>query len=149
MKLLCVIPSYWPAFQFGGPIYSVHGLNNALVKKGIDVTVYATNVGLGKKVLLNQEVNVNGVKVTYFTFIKFFEFLGTTGWQFSWCITKALKKNLKKYDIIYIPGIWNYPSVIAGYYCRQYNKPYIIAPKGMLYPYTIKKKDWKNGHIIN
>lgn len=33
MKLLCVTPSYWPAFQYGGPIVSVHGLNKALVKK--------------------------------------------------------------------------------------------------------------------
>ena len=143
MKLLCVTPSYWPAFQYGGPIASNHNLNRALVKKGIDVTVYTTNVGLREKVSINQEVDVDGVKVTYFTFIKFFEFLGTTGWQFSWSITKAFKKNLKKFDIIYIPAIWNYPAAIAGYYCRRYNKPYIIAPKGVLYPYTIKKKAWK------
>lgn len=45
MKTLCVIPSYFPAFQYGGPIASVHGLNKQLVRKGIDVTVY-TNVRL-------------------------------------------------------------------------------------------------------
>jgi len=144
MKLLCVIPSYWPAFQYGGPIASNHNLNMALAKKGIDVTVYTTNVGLNGKIdINNKKVNINGVKVVYFNYTKLFEPIGTTGWQFSWCMTEALKKNLKKYDITYIPAIWNYPAVIAGYYCRQYSKPYIIAPKGSLYPYTIKKKEWK------
>jgi hypothetical protein len=97
MKTICVIPSYWPAFQFGGPIYSVHNLNKALVRKGIDVTVYTTNVGLDDKmhdtgymiqvtrfnIQDSKVVDVEGVKVTYFRYNKFFEFLGDTGWQFS------------------------------------------------------------------
>lgn len=143
MKILCVTPSYWPAFQYGGPIASNHNLNRALVKKGIDVTVYTTNVGLDKKISLNQEVNINGVKVTYFTFIKFFEFLGTTGWQFSLELTHALKRNLNSVDIVYLPAVWNYPTTVAAYYCRKYKKPYIIAPKGVLYPYTKCKNAWK------
>jgi len=143
MKLLCVIPSYWPAFQYGGPIASNHNLNRALVKKGIDVTVYTTNVGLDKKISLNQEVNVNGVKVTYFNFIKFFEFLGTTGWQFSLELTHALKRNLNSVDIVYLPAVWNYPTTVAVYYCRKYRKPYIVALKGVLYPYTKNKNAWK------
>ena len=46
MKILCVIPSYHPSFKHGGPIISVHNLNKALVKKGIEVTVYTTNTNL-------------------------------------------------------------------------------------------------------
>lgn len=44
MKLLCIIPSYWPSFRYGGPIYSVHNLNKALVKKGVDVTIYISSI---------------------------------------------------------------------------------------------------------
>ncbi|MHC2995252.1 MAG: glycosyltransferase [Candidatus Atribacteria bacterium] len=143
MKLLCVVPSYWPAFQYGGPIASNHNLNRALVKKRVDVTVYTTNVGLNKKVPINQEVDVDGVKVTYFAFTKFFEFLGATGWQFSLELTHALKKSLKSMDLIYLPAVWNYPTTVAAYYCRKYRKPYIIAPRGVLYPYTKGKNAWK------
>ena len=143
MNLLCVVPSYWPAFKYGGPIYSVHGLNKALVKKGIDVTVYTTNVGLDGKAPVNQEVNVDGVKVIYFTFTKLFEFMGTTGWQFSLPLTRALKKNLKTFDLVQLHAIWNYPTTVTAHYCRQYNKPYIISPRGVLYPYTAGKKSWK------
>jgi len=143
MKLLCVIPSYYPASRYGGPIASLRALNNALVEKGIDVTVYTTNVGLDQKVLPNHETNFEGVKVTYFTFTKFFEFMGTTGWQFSWPMTKTLKKKLKAFDLIYIVSVWNYPTVATAHYCKHYRKPYIISPQGALYPYTARKKFWK------
>lgn len=143
MKLLCVSPGYWPAFKYGGPIASVHALNRALVKKRVNVTVYATNAGLDGKVPLNDEVDIDGVKVTYFGFVKLLEFIGRTGWQFSWPTTKALRKNLKIFDLIHLHAIWNYPTAAAAYYCRQYKKPYIISPRGVLYPYTTKKKFWK------
>jgi len=150
MKILCVIPSYYPAFKFGGPIASVHYLNKALVKKGVEVTVYATNVGLEDKVSANTEVDVDGVKVFYFKFSKIVEFLGKisglfgpTGWQFSRPLKRALKENLNNFDLVYISAIWNYPTAIAAHYCRKYKKPYIIAPRGIFYPYTFNKKNWK------
>jgi glycosyltransferase involved in cell wall biosynthesis len=143
MKILCVIPSYWPTFAHGGPIFSVHNLNKALAKKGVDLTVYTTNAGLSDKVPLNQEVNIDGVKVTYFSFTKLLEFLGTIGWQFSRPITRALKKNLPTFDLVYIVNIWSYPALAASYYSRLYGLPYIVVPSGMLYPNTLSKKAWK------
>lgn len=143
MKILCVIPSYWPSFQFGGPIASVYCLNKTLAKKGIDVTVYTTNVGLDDKVSINQGLNIDGVKVTYFGFTNLLEFMGTTGWQFSLKMREALKSNLKAFDLVYIVNIWSYPAAIAAYYSRLYKKPYIIVPSGMLYPDTFSKKIWK------
>ena len=143
MKLLCVIPSYWPAFQCGGPITSVHALNRALVKKGVDVTVYTSSVGLDGRVPVYREVNVDGIKVTYFRSAKFSSFMSSTSWRFSLQMTKALKNNMKVFDVVYIVEIWSYSTAVAAYYCRQYSKPYIISPRGTLYPYTISKKAWK------
>lgn len=143
MKILCVIPSYWPTFAHGGPIFSVHNLNRALAKKGVDLVVYTTNTGLFDKVPLNQEVNIDGVKVTYFSFTKLFEFLGTIGWQFSRPITRALKNNLPVFDLVYIVNIWSYPAAIAAHYSRVYGLPYILVPSGMLYPNALSKKAWK------
>ena len=149
MKLLCVVPSYWPAFKYGGPISSVHGLNKTLVEKGVDVTVYTTNVGLERKVAVNQEVNVAGVKVFYFAFTKLFELFGRTGWQFSRQMTKALKRELKIFDLVYIVAIWNYPTAAAAYYCRRYRKPYLIALRGGLNPYAMGNNAWKKRIYID
>lgn len=149
MKLLCISPGYWPAFQHGGPIFSIHGLNKALVRKGVKVTVYATNAGLEGKVPINEEVDVDGVRVTYFGFTKFFEFIGATGWQFSWVMAKTLRGNLKTFDLVHIYAVWNYPVAATAYYCREYKKPYIICPSGCLYPYTANKKLWKKWLYYN
>lgn len=143
MKLLCVIPNYWPAFQYGGTVAAMHCLNRALAKKGIQISVYTTDLGLEGKVAVNQEQNLEGVKVTYFSFTKFFQFMGTAGWQFSRQMTRALKNNLQGFDAVFIVDIWNYPALAAAHYSRIYKKPYILIPSGMLYPYAFSKKIWK------
>lgn len=143
MKILAIIPKYWPAFQYGGPVIALHYLNKVLVKKGIDVTVYTTNADLNGVVPVNEKVNIDGVKVTYFGFENSFEFITKSGWRFSRQLTQALEKDLKIFDLIYIVTIWSYPTTVGAYYCRKYRKPYIIAPQGMLYPDLFYKKIWK------
>ncbi|GJM15337.1 MAG: LPS biosynthesis protein RfbU [Thermodesulfobacteriota bacterium] len=143
MRVLTVIPSYWPAFEFGGPIYCIHDLNKTLAEKGVDIHVYTTNVGLNGQVTPNSETDVDGVKVTYFKFSSLFEGLGKTGWQFSLPLTKALKKDIKSFDLIYIVSVWNYPVAAASYYSRKFNVPYVISPVGSLYSETMLHKSWK------
>lgn len=143
MRVLCVTPSYWPAFQYGGPIFVNHYLNSALVKRGIDVTVYTTSVGLENKVRENVEVLVDGVKVVYFSISKTLEFLGATGWQLSWRMTKALKANLREFDLVNIHAIWNYPPAAAAFLSKARGVPYIVTAHGTLYPYTVSNKRWK------
>lgn len=143
MKLLIVNPYYRPAFSRGGPVTSLHCLSKALAKKGVDVSVYTTNVDLDNKVTVNQEVDIDGVRVTYFSFTGIFDFIAALGWQFSWPMARALKQNINSFDLIYIATIWSYPAAIAAYYSRKYRKPYILTPRGMLYPDTFFKKAWK------
>ena len=68
MKILHVVPTYYPAVRYGGPIRSVHGLASALAAQGHDVQVYTTNVdGDGvSPVALDQPARLDGVTVWYF-----------------------------------------------------------------------------------
>ena len=72
MKVLHIIPSYYPAFKLGGPIQSVHLINKHLVKMGIDVDVLTLNVGLEKANDYNSRIwyNIDGVKVKYLNYFK-------------------------------------------------------------------------------
>jgi len=149
MKILQVIPSYWPATQFGGTVFSSHNLNKALVAKGLDLAVYTTDSGLVGKVATDRPVDVDGVKVTYFPFSKYFEFLGPTGWQWSPAISQALKETIGGFDLVNIISMWNYPTTIAAHYCRTHNKRYIISPRGVFYPETMRKKAWKKWLYYN
>jgi len=149
MRLLCISSSYWPAFQFGGPIFSVHELNKTLAGKGTDVTVYTTNAGLEKSSHLAGAVDLDNVKVNYFKYSRLLQFLGSTGWHFSLELSKAISAKVSTFDIVYIVGVWNYPMGIAAYYCRKNKKPYIISPRGLLYPFVTQKKFYKKWLYYN
>jgi len=143
MKILTVTPYYYPALEYGGPIFSLRALNRALREKGCEVNVYTTSSYLKGKVKEDRECEVDEIKTVYFSYNSFLDFLGSNGWQFSPSLARALKKNLPGFDVAHISGIWSYPALVAAYYCRKYNKPYIITPHGMLYPETLRKKGWK------
>ena len=64
MRLLHVVPSYYPATRYGGPIRSVHGLCTALVKQGHEVHVFTTNVDGDSDVPMECPVDLDGVKVS-------------------------------------------------------------------------------------
>ena len=68
MKILHVVPTYYPAVRYGGPIRSVHGLASALADQGHNVHVYTTNVdGDGvSPVRLDEPTQLDGVSVWYF-----------------------------------------------------------------------------------
>jgi len=143
MKILCVTPTYWPAFEFGGPIHSLHFLNKGLINNGAELSVFTTNKGQSTEFTTNKTSKIDGIEVTYFSYSKYMEFLGTTGWHFSYPLLKALKTELRHYNLVYILSIWNFTSAITAYYCKQYNIPYVISPRGQLYDQVTSTKSWK------
>ncbi len=135
MKILHLIPSYLPAYRYGGPIKSVHQLNKWLVKKGIEVTVYTTNID-GPNYLnvpLGQAIDIDGVKVFYFP-------ITFRPWQYSYLLHRALTKNIADFDVIHITSVFLFASTLGAYYARKFNKPYIISPRGSLMEEPLEKK---------
>ncbi len=134
MRVLHVTPAYIPAYRYGGPVKSTHELSRALVRKGVDVAVYTTNADweTNLKVPVNKQVEIEGVKVTYFSlgFPRFYYYSAGLG--------RALRANLKKFDLIHIHSVFLYPTFIAARLCREYGIPYIIDPCGALNPDEIK-----------
>ena len=143
MKLLVVTPSYWPAFKYGGPIQSLHFMLKQLAKNGVDITVYTTSAGIETDFKPNNSNMVDGINVFYFTYSNYLDFMGSSGWHFSLQLTNKLSKTVKDFDIVYILSIWNFPSSAAAYYCRKYNIPYVMSPRGQLYDFVLKSKSWK------
>ncbi|MDX2189514.1 MAG: glycosyltransferase [Bacteroidota bacterium] len=136
MKILHVSPSYYPAIKFGGPIRSVHELNKSLVSKGVHVEVITTDAGIDKdqKIIINSWQQVENVKVKYFSFI------GYEHYNFSLPLFFALFFNVKKYDLVHITAVWNFPVWAASFCCNLFGIPYIISPRGTIYPETIALK---------
>lgn len=145
MKILVVTPTYSPAYRYGGPIQSVHGLNKWLVKKGVEVTVYTTNFdGVNRlaNTPTNKEVELDGVKNFYFPV--FFR-----PWFYSRDMHKALAENVGKFDILYLTPSFLSVSALGAYYAKKFKKPYIISPRGNLMVEPLKKKFLKKKIYIS
>lgn len=142
MKILHVSPSYYPAFRFGGPIVSVHLLNKAIAAKGNSVDVLTTNAGIDEqnKVKLNEWIEFDGIRVMYKSFT------GYEHYNFSIPLTREVFKLVKRYDLVHITAVWNYPVLAASLAAMFFKKPFIISPRGELIPEarTIKSKNVKH-----
>jgi glycosyltransferase involved in cell wall biosynthesis len=132
LKILLIVPSYRPAYVYGGPIEAVSNLAESLVKRGQEVTVYTTNAN-GKEDLSVEcgiPVNVDNVSVYYFKRI-------TRGHSnFSPDLLRVLNKSVKTFDIIHIQSWWNLVAMPAAWICLKHKITPIISPRGTLTSYT-------------
>lgn len=133
MKILHISPSYYPAVQFGGPIQSVHLLNQALIQQGIIVEVLATNAGLTDRadIPIRKKLLIDTVPVTFLPFI------GYEHYNFSISFLKKVFQEVPRFEIVHITAVWNFPVLAAALACLWYKIPFILSPRGTLYPETI------------
>ena len=136
MKILHVVPTYVPAWIYGGPILSIHNLCVEQIKYGHEVTVYTTNL-CGKNYVeqKNNDQNlkiINGVKVYYFR-------CNIKKIYFSFPMMNKLNETIKSFDIVHLHSIFLWPTTYAAILCRKFNVPYILTPRGMLVKNLITK----------
>lgn len=135
MKILHIALSYVPAYSHGGPIASVHAMNKWLVKNGADVTVYTTDINGRARlnVPLDRETLIDGVKVFYFP-------LSFRPWVYSRSLHKALKENVRNFDLIHITSVFLSASALGAHYAKKFGVPYIISPRGSLMREPLRRK---------
>ena len=127
MKILHIVPYYYPAFKYGGPATSLHIMNKTLVEKGVDVSVFTTNAGLEKDNLIKEGWQyIDGVRVKYFPY--FFK----DNYTFSPQMFIEILKEVKYSDLVHITMFWNFQTLTGSLGSIFYKKPYIICPAGAL-----------------
>jgi glycosyltransferase involved in cell wall biosynthesis len=137
MRILHVVPSYIPAYRYGGPIYSVHGLCRALAARKHDVHVYTTNVDgdSDSNVPLGSQVDIDSVKVSYFP--------SRYARRLYWSppMKKALRESVANFDLLHLHSIFLWPTFAAARASEKAKVPYIISPRGMLVKDLIRRKN--------
>src|SRR5262245_56368851 len=136
MRILHVVPTYYPAVRYGGPIQSVHGLARALAACGHDVHVYTTNVdgASNADVPLRVPVTLDDVSVWYFP-----SAIGRRLYH-SPDMKRALAVNIASFDVVHTHSVFLWPTTAAARVARARGVPYILAPRGMLVDNLIKRK---------
>lgn len=135
MNILHVVPTYFPARRYGGPIVAVHGLCKALAARGHRVDVLTTNVdGDGTlDVPPATPVLLDGVRVRYYA-----SPLPRLYWSPS--LRRDLYADILHYDLVHIHAVYLWPGVAAARAARQARVPYVISPRGMLVPELVARR---------
>jgi glycosyltransferase involved in cell wall biosynthesis len=135
VRLLHVVPTYLPATRYGGPIYAVHGLCRALVRRGHQVDVFTTNVdGAGNSdVPTGVAVTMDGVSVRYFPSTLRRLYVSPQ-------MRAALANSIGQYDAIHLHSVFLWPTYAAARAARREEVPYIVSPRGMLVPELVARK---------
>jgi glycosyltransferase involved in cell wall biosynthesis len=134
MNILHVIPSYKPAYVYGGPIYSSSALCEQLVAEGHKVTVVTTTANGKEELNVQQGVvqQVDGVDTIYF------KRLTKDHTHFSPALISYLYKNIKKYDAVHIHSWWNLVSIFTLLVCYVRRVRPVVSPRGMLSDYILE-----------
>jgi glycosyltransferase involved in cell wall biosynthesis len=127
MRVLIVIPSFFPAVIYGGPIFSTYHVCDELSKlEGLDIRVSTTNTNLNSK--LDVEKN-KWVSLAYF-YVKYYD--ETIIDKFSFSLLYNIWNDIKRADIVHIQSIFNTPTPIALIYSKLFHKKILLSPRGSL-----------------
>lgn len=134
MNILHVIPSYKPAYVYGGPIYSSSALCEQLVAEGHKVTVVTTTANGKEELNVQQGVvqQIDGVDTIYF------KRLTKDHTHFSPALISYLYRNIKKYDAVHIHSWWNLVSIFTLLVCYVRRVRPVVSPRGMLSDYILE-----------
>jgi len=128
MKVLHVVPSFYPAYIYGGPIRSTLELCRNLANLGCEVRVLTTDAnGLNQTldVEKHQEVELpEGFRVRYCP-RRYQHSVSPT-------LTRLLPSYMQWADIVHLTGVYNFPTFPTIWRSRSLRKPLIWSPRGAL-----------------
>jgi len=120
MKILHTIPGL--TIESGGPSQSVFNTLKGLRQQGVDASILTFLPKDNEKMLFDDSfVTALPCGITRFAY------------------SLKYKKHIESFtgDIIHSHGLWQYPTHISSVIARRKTIPYIITPRGMLYPHAL------------
>ncbi|MGB7217979.1 MAG: glycosyltransferase [Vicinamibacterales bacterium] len=147
MQIVHVTPYFAPAFVYGGPPRSILGLCRALRRAGATVEV-VTSTANGDGELpadVSAQKTFDDVPVTYVprSFPKrYFR---------AAALAETLDRQAAGCDLVHLHGCWNAFGWAAARWCRRAGRPYVISPRGMLYPWSFRAgrvKKWASYQVM-
>jgi len=132
MTILQIVPSYKPAYVYGGPIYSISSLCEAQATLGHKVSVFTTNAnGANNLNVPSEEIQtVNNVGVIYFPRI--------TGdhTHISPKLWLQLFRDAKNFDVIHLHSWWSVLMIGCAWILRLKGIKFVFSPRGMFSDYS-------------
>jgi len=140
MKILQLIPAFYPAFAYGGTVNVAYNISKELAKRGHDVTVYTSDTIDKTTRQIPRYLEHEGVKIHYYRNIS--NRLAWKRYVLYPGLIRAIKNNIQNFDVVHLHGTRNFQNMIAAHYAKKYKIPYIVQAHGSVLPF-FKKQNLK------
>jgi glycosyltransferase involved in cell wall biosynthesis len=131
LKILQVLPYFFPAWAYGGIPRVVYELSRELTRMGHDVTVYTTDA-LDQDKRCDQsgrETKVDGITVRYFRNIS-----NSLAYHYQIFLPLGMRRVVQEtidgFDVIHLHGHRNFLNNIVHYYAKKVSNRYILSGHG-------------------
>jgi len=143
VRVVHVSAYYAPAFSFGGPPRSIHGLCKALRLSGCDVDVLTTDADGAARLppSVAARTDYDGVPVRYFPRSRPYRVLGSRA------LTANMTAAFRGADVVHIHGLWNRVVWAAARRARAAGVPYVLTPRGMLDAGSLRHHAWRKAAV--
>jgi glycosyltransferase involved in cell wall biosynthesis len=152
VKILQVIPYFYPAWSYGGTLASTFSMCKELIKRGHEVTVFTTDVLDARNRIKETREIVDGIEIMRFRNLN--NYMAFHHRIFlSQGMIKKMKNNLNKFDIVHLNEYRTLQNVFAHHYALKYDIPYVVQTHGSLINVIAKQKlkslfDVLGGHTL-
>ncbi len=135
IRVAHVVPSFYPAHAYGGPIRSVYALCDSLASLGCEVRALTTNTNGLDAVLpvdTGREHVLDGFSVRY------------CPRRLRHSVSPELLRVLPEYvrwaDVVHLTAVYNFPTFPTFAAARRYGKPMVWSPRGALQRWAGSKR---------
>ena len=126
MIISLIIPSFYPATVYGGPIFSTLNTCKELAKiENMIINVSTTDANMTTH--LNIETN-KFLKLEENLFVKYYH--DTIINKISYPMIFNISKDIQNSDVIHIQSIFSISTPISLYFARKYKKSILLSPRG-------------------
>ena len=135
MKISLIVPSFYPATVYGGPILSTLHTSQELAKlDDVEVRVSTTNANMTEK--LDVETN-SWQKFDQDFWVKYYN--ETKINLLSLGLLFNVWRDIKQADVVHVQYIFSSPTPIALFYAKLLQKPVVLSPRGALCQWCLEQ----------
>jgi len=129
MKINLIIPTFYPATGFGGPIFSTLYASQALSSlDGVELIVSTTNANANNEKKLDVEIN-KPIEFNKNFFVKYYN--AVVG-EVSISLFANIWREIKSADVIHLQAIFGTAIPVSLLYAKIFKKPLLLSPRGSL-----------------
>lgn len=136
MRVLHVVPTFYPAVAYGGPIYSLLRLCLGLDQFGCEVRVLTTDANRERRLSSSEQQHsrLSSLKVHFSPRVG----RGMVAPQ----LLKRLTEEVRWADMVHLTAVYNFPTIPTLLLTRLNGKPLVWSPRGALQRWVGSRRVW-------